>query len=356
MIPQSSPTATSQFQSTYAGLEAKFAQMVSEVDKGMGVQSQQVRQDAGLLALVGQLRQSGAWRVRLGRPQERRQPGLCHLGLPGADAHRLRPLPNHRLHDRITTTTPAGGQWPAGSRGVRLRLGAGYTGLCRIKAVRSSLLDRPGAPRQTTIPASWSPGTGVCAYDRVPANSRSRSGYPRPRNVLLSAGQVADRLALWLLGGCRPLPSVAMNTWGFNSQISGNARLGGRVELRHQRHVLAVRFVGSAARRRRGPPVADQARPAAVRAPAGGARPGAAAGRGRHAAAGCGWRARRSGSSGCCSSAGPRRAHAPRGRRAPTAAEADAATRCSGAVCGGVDGLLVGAGGAAARPGGGARR
>ena len=62
MIPQTSPTATSSaFPSTYAGLQTRFATMVSETEKGMAVMSQQVRQDASLLGLVSQLRASGPW-------------------------------------------------------------------------------------------------------------------------------------------------------------------------------------------------------------------------------------------------------------------------------------------------------
>ena len=60
-IPSSSPTAMSTFPTTYAGLQDKFAQMVSETEKGLGVMSQEVRQDAGLLGLVGQLRSRGTW-------------------------------------------------------------------------------------------------------------------------------------------------------------------------------------------------------------------------------------------------------------------------------------------------------
>jgi hypothetical protein len=60
-IPEASPTANSTFQTTYAGLQDQFAKMVTEVDKAMLVQSQQVRQDGGLLELVGRLRSSGTW-------------------------------------------------------------------------------------------------------------------------------------------------------------------------------------------------------------------------------------------------------------------------------------------------------
>ena len=61
-LPEASPTANSSpFQTTYAGLQDQFAQMVTEVDKAMLVQSQEVRQDGGLLGLVGQLYSRGTW-------------------------------------------------------------------------------------------------------------------------------------------------------------------------------------------------------------------------------------------------------------------------------------------------------
>jgi FG-GAP-like repeat len=62
MVPQTSPTATSSaFPSTYSGLQAKFATMVSETQKGLKVMSQEVRQDASLLDLVSTLRTTGPW-------------------------------------------------------------------------------------------------------------------------------------------------------------------------------------------------------------------------------------------------------------------------------------------------------
>jgi hypothetical protein len=60
-LPSASPTAASTFQTTYAGVEDQFAQMVTEADKAMLVQSQQVRQDAALLGLVGEQRSRGTW-------------------------------------------------------------------------------------------------------------------------------------------------------------------------------------------------------------------------------------------------------------------------------------------------------
>jgi hypothetical protein len=61
MAPSASPTATSSFQTTYGGLQDKFATVIDETDKALQSQSQQVRGDEGLLTLVGQLRNRGTW-------------------------------------------------------------------------------------------------------------------------------------------------------------------------------------------------------------------------------------------------------------------------------------------------------
>jgi hypothetical protein len=60
-LPSGSPTANSKFETTYAGLQHQFDNMVGEVTASMNTQSQEVRQDAGLLGLVSQLVSSGTW-------------------------------------------------------------------------------------------------------------------------------------------------------------------------------------------------------------------------------------------------------------------------------------------------------
>jgi hypothetical protein len=60
-LPSASPTLTSQLDTTYSGLQSKFASSVAEVDKALSVQSQQVRQSYGLLSLLAQLRSRGTW-------------------------------------------------------------------------------------------------------------------------------------------------------------------------------------------------------------------------------------------------------------------------------------------------------
>ena len=60
-IPQSSDTAMSSFTTDYAGLADQFGEMVTEAQLSLKQQSQEVRQDSGLLSLVGQLRARGTW-------------------------------------------------------------------------------------------------------------------------------------------------------------------------------------------------------------------------------------------------------------------------------------------------------
>jgi hypothetical protein len=60
-LPSSSPTAVSSFSTTYGGLPNKFGQIAKEIDQGLAIQSQQVRQDAGLLGLVADLYSGRTW-------------------------------------------------------------------------------------------------------------------------------------------------------------------------------------------------------------------------------------------------------------------------------------------------------
>ena len=62
MLPSASPTATaSPFQSSYAGLQDKFAEISDDTDVAWRSQSLQVRADQGLSTLVAELRGRGTW-------------------------------------------------------------------------------------------------------------------------------------------------------------------------------------------------------------------------------------------------------------------------------------------------------
>ena len=62
LIPSASPSLTAKFSGTYSELQAKFADAVTEADKALAVQSQEVRQNYGLLTLVRELTApTGPW-------------------------------------------------------------------------------------------------------------------------------------------------------------------------------------------------------------------------------------------------------------------------------------------------------
>ena len=63
MLPSASPTATSSFQTTYAGLQDKFATIIQQTQNALDSESQQVRSDLALSTLVAQLRERGTWNL-----------------------------------------------------------------------------------------------------------------------------------------------------------------------------------------------------------------------------------------------------------------------------------------------------
>ena len=65
MVPSATPSATSKYNTTYAGVQDKFAASVSDADKAQTVLSQTVRQDYGLSTLVARLREQGTWQPDL---------------------------------------------------------------------------------------------------------------------------------------------------------------------------------------------------------------------------------------------------------------------------------------------------
>ena len=65
MVPSATPSATSKFDTTYAGIQGQFADSVDEAVKQSAALSQTVRQDLGLLTLVARLRERGTWQPDL---------------------------------------------------------------------------------------------------------------------------------------------------------------------------------------------------------------------------------------------------------------------------------------------------
>ncbi len=65
MVPSATPSATSKFDTNYAGIQGQFADSVDEAVKQSAALSQTVRQDLGLLTLVARLRERGTWQPDL---------------------------------------------------------------------------------------------------------------------------------------------------------------------------------------------------------------------------------------------------------------------------------------------------
>jgi Domain of unknown function DUF11 len=63
MIPSATPDLTDSVTESYSALQGTFATAVTEADKGLASESQDVRSDLGLLTLVGQLRHLGTWKL-----------------------------------------------------------------------------------------------------------------------------------------------------------------------------------------------------------------------------------------------------------------------------------------------------
>jgi hypothetical protein len=208
-IASSSPTAVSSFFTTYAGLQSQFAQMVSEVDKAMLVQSQQVRQDAGLLGLVGQLRSRGTWALDT--------IGMASAANQGFATWVYRAL-MPTIYDRwqVTNcfaTSPTSTHYCVGASGTGVIGNSHNFTTIGLPPTTSSL----GLP---ATPCIYHANTGsyLCRYDQnsPPADLMNRIwGNVSPQcNYKFTSGTA------WTFGcsaGVDVNTSVGQNSWGFTS-------------------------------------------------------------------------------------------------------------------------------------------
>jgi hypothetical protein len=224
-IPQSSPTATgSSFSATYAGLTNKFAAMAGEVDKGMAVQSQLVRQNAGLLSLVGQLRQSGAWNMDAVGMKSAANQGFALWVYKT-----LMPTVYDRY--RIEGCRDYTNYLPAGAQGIINYLHC-LPAPSNVPGVQGDSQTFFATGQQLTPPPDLDhPDRGypcfqvypkyVCAYDRVPGNSSMVWGELSELSDDGCLYKPGDAGTAWEFGECSAgadtATSVAENTWGFPS-------------------------------------------------------------------------------------------------------------------------------------------
>ena len=209
-IPSGSPTAaTSTFETTYAGLQDQFAQMITEMDKAMLVQSQQVREDGGLLGLVAELRSRGTWALDTSGVESAGSQGFALWAYQSlltaiSDRYRVTRCYDNSDGDHGQCSGP-----PGPVRGI---IGGGrafiYAGhaynkaagdpcyydvdslnphVCVYYALADPILDR-----------IWNPITArpECIYEPGNAGTQWTFGCPVGDDILMSVGQ---------------------NAWGFNS-------------------------------------------------------------------------------------------------------------------------------------------
>jgi hypothetical protein len=237
MIPQTSPTVTDGgFSSSLDGLKDRFAKIVSETQTGVDVMSQQVRQDAGLVALVSQLRTTG------GMPWA--DQNLDTIGIRSAANQgfviwvykTLMPT----LYDRYvvngcrdyTNYKMAGSNWTI-SPFTKFSCIDPPTQVPGVQAQDEQTFISIGQPNSPDnypcfFPASFQ---GACAYDRVPGIetknadpsyllSRQIWGEPSYSPTRDCAYQPGKPETAWDFGcwaGVDVHTSVGNNTWGFTS-------------------------------------------------------------------------------------------------------------------------------------------
>jgi hypothetical protein len=207
-----SPTAmASPFQSTYAGLKDDFAHMVSEASTAHDVQSQQVREDAGLLGLVGQLRSSGTWAVNSDGMTSAAQQGFATWVYKALmptlyDRYQIQNCNNRALdevHNLTCTGVPAGAGVIGGGENFTTIAGQ-YNG------------EDKGVPC-----GPWQIGFGTetipCTFPVPPQDLMNRIWGPP--NCIYKPDNESDSAATeWTFGcsaGVDVNTSIGANTWNF---------------------------------------------------------------------------------------------------------------------------------------------
>ena len=208
MIPAASPTASSSFQTTYTGLQDQFATMVSETEKSIAVQSQLIRQDEGLLELVGQLRSRGTWAIDsigIGSAANQAFAAWVYQALLPTvyDRYHITSCFNGFL---MTSRPPAAAMRRLGGR------------VCSAQAVRASHRASQPLPSPTTRPTGFHAKSdiGPCIFSFPPSDLMQQVwGRVEPE----CSYQPGKADTAWTFGSCSAgvdaITSIGKNTWGF---------------------------------------------------------------------------------------------------------------------------------------------
>ncbi len=210
-IPAASPTAMSDpLQTTYSGLQDKFATMVTEIDASIPVQHQLVRQDAGLLELVGELYSRGTW-------------ALDTIGIGSAANQAFASWAYSALvptvYDRYHITNCSNGfDYGNGQCTAPTGLGVVGGGQDFTMIGPRHQLDQYGAEQVPCMAEQDYSGTDdVCTWNTPPADLMNRIWGPVSPGCSYVPGQ-SD--TVWTFGcsaGVDPATSIGDNSWGFPS-------------------------------------------------------------------------------------------------------------------------------------------
>jgi hypothetical protein len=207
IIPSGSPTASSAtpFQTTYAGLQDKFATVVSEATTAVNAESQDIRQDPGLLALVGQLRSRGTW-------------AMDTIGM-GSAANQAFAIWAYKalvptVFDRYQITR-CGGPAPIGPRSYAV---------CQAPPPGPGVLGFPSdfitvgpSTGGDEVNCGQENGQLTCSYQTAPPELMNRVWGTVPAGCTYVPGQAQP---VWTFGcpaGVDARSSILDNTWGFAS-------------------------------------------------------------------------------------------------------------------------------------------
>jgi FG-GAP-like repeat len=270
-IPAPSATANSSFHTTYADLEDQFAAMVTEIDKSIAEQSQQVRQDKGLMELVGELRRRGTWNmdtIGVG--------SAANQGFAAWVYSTLMPT----IYERYSITN-CRDQFAGDGTDCIAPTGLGVVGDNQNFAVigqrhQLDVFRNEQVPCLTQINNT---GDGpdkfiTCTWTKPPDDLLNRIWAPVDPSCSYVPGQSSTVWTFSCSAGVDPAKSIGDNSWGFPS-YAGNP----------DPYNAPGGFSASASAAQADPPCAAARRCAPTPSSRGG----------------CGWRARPSSWTGCCS-------------------------------------------------------
>ena len=215
-IPAASDTANSSFQTTYADLEDQFATMVTEIDKSIAVQSQEVRQDEGLIKLVGELRTRGTWdmdTIGMGSAAnqgfaawvyaalmptiyERYSITNCQNGFAGGDTYCFAPT----------------GPGVVGGNG-------NFTAIAQRHQLDVFRVEQ--VPCLTQVDDTGGGNDITCTWTKPPADLVKRIWGPVSTGCRYVPGQSITVWTFSCSAGVNPVTSIVDNSWGFPS-YAGN--------------------------------------------------------------------------------------------------------------------------------------